>query len=178
MRKHILLTGARGAGKSTLIRRLCAEAELPVYGFVTKREEADETGFHPIYIHPAWEEASMHRHTRENLVGTCNQKIHNVCPVVFDALGVRYLAAARPGGLIVMDELGFMEAKAEVFKQAVLHALGGDIPVLAAVKDRRDVPFLNAVCSAPKAALYTVTSENREALFAELLPIVKAWRGE
>ena len=178
MRKHILLTGARGAGKSTLIRRLCAEAELPVYGFVTKREEADETGFHPIYIHPAWEEASMHRDTRENLVGTCNQKIHNVCPVVFDALGVRYLAAARPGGLIVMDELGFMEAEAEAFKQAVLHALGGDIPVLAAVKNRRDIPFLNAVCSAPKAALYTVTPENREALFAELLPIVKAWRGE
>ena len=120
----------------------------------------------------------MHRHTRENLVGTCNQKIHNVCPVVFDALGVRYLAAARPGGLIVMDELGFMEAEAEAFKQAVLHALGGDIPVLAAVKDRRDIPFLNAVCSEPKAALYTVTPENREALFAELLPIVKAWRGE
>ena len=70
------------------------------------------------------------------------------------------------------------EAEAEAFKQAVLHALGGDIPVLAAVKDRRDVPFLNAVCSEPKAALYTVTPEDREALFAELLPIVKAWRGE
>ena len=98
--------------------------------------------------------------------------------MVFDALGVRYLAAARPGGLIVMDELGFMEAEAEAFKQAVLHALDGDIPVLAAVKDRRDVPFLNAVSSEPKAALYTVTLENREALFAELLPIVKAWRGE
>ena len=178
MRKHILLTGARGAGKSTLIRRLCAEAELPVYGFATKREDADETGFHPIYIHPAWEDVTIRRHTQENLVGTCDRKIHNVRPTVFDTLGVRYLAAARPGGLIVMDELGFMEAEAEAFKQAVLHALGGDIPVLAAVKDRRDVPFLNAVCSEPKAALYTVTPENREALFAELLPIVKAWRGE
>ena len=52
-KRHILLTGARGAGKSTLIRKLCAASGMPVYGFVTQREAADAAGFHPINIHPA-----------------------------------------------------------------------------------------------------------------------------
>ena len=77
----------------------------------------------------------------------------------------------------MMDELGFMESKAEAFTQAVIHALDVDIPVIAAVKARFDVPFLNEVRAHPKTRLYMITTENRDALFSELLPIIQSWNG-
>ena len=69
-----------------------------------------------------------------------------------------------------MDELGFFESKADRFTAAVLEALAGDIPVIAAVKSRTDVPFLNAVRAAPQAEVFHITAENRDALLAALLP--------
>ncbi len=71
-----------------------------------------------------------------------------------------------------MDELGFFEARAEAFTAAVLQALAGDVPVIAAVKDRTDVPFLNAVRAMPKAEVHHITPQNRDMLF-ELLPRMK-----
>ena len=57
---------------------------------------------------------------------------------------------------------------------AVLDALAGDIPVIAAVKSRRDIPFLNAVRAAPLAEVFFLTQENREALYRQLLPRMKS----
>lgn len=170
--RHILICGEVGAGKSTLIQKLLKQSTRPVYGFVTKRLEADETGFHPIYIHPAGAQARAHE--QENLIGTCDSKVHNIVTETFDTLGVEYLEAER-GGLIVMDELGFMEAHAERFVKSVFSALDGDIPVIAAVKARFDVPFLNAVRAHKNARLFTLTKENRDALYEELLPVVLSW---
>ena len=93
---------------------------------------------------------------------------------MFDTLGVRYIEAAQPDGILVMDELGFFEAQAESFTAAVLTALRGDIPILAAVKSRTDVAFLNAVRAAPKAEVFYITPENREELYERLLPSIKA----
>lgn len=175
-KRHILLTGARGAGKSTLIRKLCAASGMPVYGFVTKREAADAAGFHPIYIHPAGALEADRRYEAANLTGTCNSKVHRVHLEALDVLGAAYLNAAQPGGILVMDELGFMEAEAQAFQKAVFDALAGTVPVLAAIKDREDVPFLQAVRAHPNALLYTVTPKTRDMLFETLLPQVLAWR--
>ncbi|MEN6418609.1 MAG: nucleoside-triphosphatase [Clostridiaceae bacterium] len=173
-RKHILISGEVGVGKSTLIQRLLAQNTRPLYGFITKKLDPDENGFHPIYIHPAG--ASERVYGENNMVGTCDRRIHNINLDAFNTLGVSYLEA-KPGGIILMDELGFMEAKAEAFTRAVFAALDGDVPVIAAVKARFDVPFLNEVRAHTKAMLFAITTDNRDALFSELLPIVQSWRG-
>lgn len=172
-RKHILICGEVGAGKSTLIQRLLAQNTRPVYGFITKKLDPDENGFHPIYIHPAG--ASERVYEEKNMVGTCDRRTHNINLDAFNTLGVSYLQA-NPGGIILMDELGFMEAQAEAFTRAVMGALDGEIPVIAAVKARFDVPFLNEVRAHPNAMLYTITAETRDALLSELLPIVQGWK--
>lgn len=172
--KHILICGEVGSGKSTLISRLLAHSTRPVFGFITKKLDADENGFHPIYIHPAGSNSRLYGEL--NLLGTCNRKIHNVNLDVFNTLGVDYLKATQ-NGIIVMDELGFMEADAEAFTSAVFRALDGTIPVIATVKARFDVPFLNDVRAHKNAKLYTITKENRDELFEELLPVVQAWDG-
>ena len=170
--KHILICGEVGVGKSTLIQRLLAHSSRPRYGFITKKLEPDENGFHPIYIHPAG--AIERVYNEQNLVGTCDRRIHNINLDAFNTLGVRYLVA-KPDGILLMDELGFMEAKAEAFTRAVLDALDGDIPVIAAVKARFDIPFLNDVRAHSKGQLYMITQENRDQVYEELLPIIRSW---
>ena len=164
-RKHILICGEVGVGKSTLIQRLLAENERPLYGFITKKRDPDENGFHPIYIHPA--AVNERKFEPENCIGTCDRRIHNINLDVFNTLGVAYLKAT-PDGLILMDELGFMEAKAETFTRAVLQALDGEIPVIAAVKARMDIPFLNEVRAHPNSKLCWITPENRDSLYETL----------
>ena len=170
-KKHILICGERGAGKSTLIERLLRACPLPRYGFITKRTEPDENGFHPIYIHPAGTTERIL--TEENRIGVCNGKIHRPAEEVFDRLGTEYIRSAKPDGIIVMDELGFLESKAEVFTNAVMEALDGDIPVIAAVKNRTDVPFLNDIRSHPAAEVYYITEENREELYQTILSVIQ-----
>ena len=171
-RMHILICGEVGTGKSTLIQRLLAQNTRPLYGFVTKKLDPDENGFHPIYIHPAG--AAERKYEEENQIGTCDRRTHNINLEAFNTIGVRCLRA-EPNGIILMDELGFMESKAEAFTRAVIEALDGDIPVIAAVKARFDVPFLNEVRAHPNGTVYLLTPENREGLFEELLPVVLDW---
>ena len=173
-KRHILICGDRGVGKSTLIERLLQASSRPRYGFVTKMAAPGPDGFRPVYIHPADQAPEARVFTAENCVGVCDSRTHQPCLAVFDTLGVRYIREARPGGILIMDELGFFEAKADDFTAAVLSALGGDIPVLAAVKSRTDVPFLNAVRAAPKAEVFYITPDNREALYQRLLPVMQS----
>ena len=171
--KHILICGAKGVGKSTLIRRLCMDANAPIYGYCTKMlSTADADGLFPIYIHPDRQAEAERTYGSANLIGRCDGRMHDVHTNVFDNLGANYIAAAKPGGYIIMDELGFMEKNAEAFKRAVFNALDGNIPIIAAVKARYDVDFLNRIRAHEKAQLYTITPENRDALYAELLGII------
>ena len=173
-RKHILISGERCVGKSTLIEKLLSASSRPRYGFVTKMGPAGPDGFRPIYIHPAGQPLGERVHGEANCIGHCDSRTHRPRPDAFNTLGVRYIQCARPDGIIVMDELGFLETGAEAFTAAVLAALAGDIPVIAAVKSRGDVPFLNAVRAAPKGEVFTITPENRDELFERLLPRMRA----
>ena len=172
-KKHILICGARGVGKSTLIEKLLQACPRPRYGFLTMMEAPGPDGFRPIYIHPAERPRKAWTYTEENRIGSCDSRTHHTRLEAFNVLGAQYIRAVRPDGIIVMDELGFLEAEAVAFTAAVLRALARDIPVIAAVKSRTDVPFLNAVRSMPKAEIFYITRENRDQLLQELLPRMK-----
>ena len=169
--RHIVLDGPTRSVKSDLIARLLEATERSVHGFITRRLDADETGFHPIYIHPAG--CAVLKHSPDNLIGTCDSKVHHVNTRVFEELGVRYLDVPSQG-IVVMDELGFMEAGAKAFISRVFTLLEGDIPVIASTKARTDIPFLCGVRSHPNCRVYAVTPENLEDLYAMLLPVVRS----
>ena len=167
-REHILICGERHAGKSTLIARLIRESGRPVYGFVTRTDKTGEDGYHAIYMHPAAQEEKDRVSLEENRIGRCDTVHHEIRREVFETLGVQLIRDARPDGILVMDELGFMEADCPAFTKAVLEALAGDIPVIAAVKLRYDVPFLNAVRASSKARVYPIDERSRDALYRYL----------
>ena len=49
--RPILIIGARGAGKTTLIRRLLSDASRPVRGFYTANLPTEPSGTHSTYLH-------------------------------------------------------------------------------------------------------------------------------
>ena len=178
MKRHLLLCGERGVGKSTLIRRLLERNTREIGGFVTKRlPTADENGFFPIYLYPAAQMENERRNAAANLVGTCDSRSSIRHPEVFDTVGVQLIASAPKNGLILMDELGFLENDAEAFQSGVLRALAGDTPVLAAVKPK-NTPFLRAVREHGTAELVFIDERNRDALFLQLLPRILRWNEE
>ena len=169
-KKHIVITGQRGVGKTTLLERLLAHCTVPISGFVTRGTERDADGFHSVHMFPA--SAQSGEFCEVNRVGTSNRRVKTSFPQVFDTLGVALLSA-DPGSVIVMDELGFMEREAMDFRAAVMKCLDGDIPVIAVVRMKEDEPFLQEILAHPDVCVYTVTPENRDAIFDELLPVIQ-----
>ena len=135
MRKHALIVGPRRVGKSTLIRKVIETLNCSVAGFETKKESKmeDETLGSPIYIHTIG--APWH-YSEENLLGYCkNQKTQRISDA-FNRYADKLLQPVPEGTIFCFDEIGFMESKEKAFCDAVLERLDGDIPILAAVKDK------------------------------------------
>jgi nucleoside-triphosphatase len=170
--RHILIVGRNGVGKSTLIRALLRELNAPVYGVISKKESADRDGSCPVYIHLYGAER---QYNDGNRIGRCSAQNAVAYPDALD----RFSEQMRfpHDGVIVLDELGFLESGAERFTTAVLKILDEAPFVIAGVRDK-DTPFLNAVRAHPRAAIYRITEENRDALCDMLLPVIRVFKRE
>ena len=168
---HALIVGDRGVGKSTLIHRVLAELNRPVFGFETKKEEQLEDPLRgcPIYIYDA---GQPHVQTPENLIGYHKEAGAAAITAAFDRYAPRLLKIVPEGCVVELDEIGFLEAKSETFCRAVMRLLDGNAPVIAAVKNR-EIPFLEAVRSHKNARCFYITPENRDALYEEVLAFLR-----
>ena len=168
--KHALIVGAQGVGKSTLIKRVLRELALPVSGYETKKEDAlaDPALGTPIYIYPAGTE---HVQSPERLLGYRACKAPVTYTEAFDRFAEKMNAEADTG-IVVLDEIGFMESGAAAFREAIMRKLDADVPVLAAVKNV-DTPFLCQVREHPNGRCFHINEENRDALFSEVLAFLK-----
>ena len=174
MKKHIVLCGQRQVGKTTMTQRLMREILVPVYGFRTKIMSVDEDGTHHIYMYPAGSGDGVMEES--NHIGDCRMTDRTVNLRVFEDLGVRLLREAKTDGVIIMDELGFMEAGAKNFCEEVLQAFDGETPILAAVKDTRHAAeFLGRIRNHKNAELFMLTRENYGEVLEQVLPIVRSW---
>ena len=119
---HALIVGDRGVGKSTLIRRVLKELGCPVFGYETKKEAQLEDPVRgcPIYIYDAGE---AHCQTPENLIGYHREQNTAAITAAFDRYAFKLLKPVPEGCVVELDEIGFLEAGAQVFCQAVMQLL-------------------------------------------------------
>ena len=172
---HIILCAPKKTGKTTLIGRImeeaiapAAEPPIPVYGFQTKRI-AGSDGINRIYMFPADHVRIDSLPSDTCYLGSTCGHVRDVCTATFETYGTALIRSARPGGLIIMDEIGHMEKNAPQFLQAVFDALDGDIPVLASVRYTADpIDYLERIKLHPWVQLYMLTEENRDAVYAEI----------
>ena len=161
--KHILIEGSSQTGRAALIDRLLESlpASLPLYGYRTVKEPPLPDRRMPIYLYPV---TGARTQSEDNLLGWCQNRHAEARPEVFDR-HADLIEAAKPDGLLVMDEIGPMESKSPRFCKAVLTALDGETPVLATVRDN-DTPFLEVVRTHPNADCMTLTMDNADAVLA------------
>jgi len=148
-------------GKSTIIQKiLLAHPEWKVGGFYTVTRWKNDLG--SIHLLSAAKAESCNA---DNLVGLHQKGSAKVLtyPERFDALAVH--AAAPDADLLVMDELGFMESRAERFCQTVLEQLDGTIPVLGVIKPL-PCPWLEKIRNHPAVHLWGITAETRNSQIA------------
>ena len=150
---HVFVTGERGVGKSTTINRAITKLALEPAGFVTEKGPVAADGYFEVVIKPAAKRNQPNLPTEIDRVGSCCHGNWQGFPETFDRLGVEILNDSLSASLLLMDEIGFMESKADKFQTKILDILAADTPVLGVIKPKFSNDFLNAIRSHPKVTL-------------------------
>ena len=160
--KNIIIRGSRNVGKTTLIKKILLYNNInKYYGFYTKKVNPDENGTCNVYINDFEEKIKFEN--EENLVGSCTNMSGKKNTLGFENAGVRILDSLKNRPVIVMDELGFLEANAKKFQKKVFEIMDSSALVIAAIKDKK-VDFLDKIINADNNEVYDITLDNRDRL--------------
>ncbi len=166
-KQKVLLTGRPGCGKTTLIKRLVNELQVRAGGFYTEemRERGARVGFKLVTLEGAEAVFAHVDFKTPERVGKYRLDLSAV-----EKIGVEAVReAARRKWLVVIDEIGPMEIRSAVFREAVNEAL--DSPeafgMLATIV-ARSLPFTDAIKARSDVTVIEVRTENRQRLVADL----------
>ena len=163
---HVLLiTGAPGIGKTTVIRRVAAELEASGRrGFYTQeiRERGARQGFRLVSFDGKERIISHVAFSKTFRVGKYGVDV----AAVVDAAAL--LAPDPSAGVYLVDEIGKMECLSARFVEAMRALIAGQVPVVATV-GLRGGGFIAEVKRAKECLLWEATLANREALPSRIL---------
>ena len=167
---HVFLTGPVQIGKSTLIAAALDQLQPErLGGFRTVSDAPAADGSRSVHLFRASEHPQDHICTSANRVGIRRPGLGIASfPAVFDDAGIGALDGAEGCDLILMDEIGRMERRADAYSARVLRLLDGG------VQKKADTPLANAVRSHPAVRLIEVSEENRNTLLPEILHTLRA----
>jgi len=166
---HIFLTGEKRIGKTTTIREFLKKTGATADGFVTYWERhSDEE--RRLYLAPY--SAAPEQNERYIVATDKGQdpkdpgrgkglRFSESTLEAFNTHGTKILENSGKNDYIMMDELGFLETKAPVFRQAVLHRIDGAVPIIGVIKGSK-TEFLETIRYHPNVTIREVTAENRE----------------
>jgi len=163
--EKVLLSGFPGCGKTTLIKRVVKNLPQRAGGFYTEeiRDRGRRTGFKIVTLDG---DEAVFAHV--DLKTPEHLGKYRLDLSVLEAVGVKAIReAVRAQRLVVIDEIGPMEIRLPIFRDAVNEALDSEVQVLATIF-ARSLPFADAIKSRPDVTLIEVCPDNRERLISQL----------
>jgi nucleoside-triphosphatase len=170
--KNLLLTGAPGCGKTTVLERVVEHrGDLRLAGFLTLelREHGHRVGFEAVGLSGRRAILAHVRFRSPVSVGRYGVEPDRLVPLIDEEL------VRAPGSVdaYVLDEIGKMECHCPQFTKAVRRILDGPVPLVASIA-LRGSGFIAEVKTRPDVHIVEVTHENRQSLPAQ----VAAWVNE
>ncbi len=165
MTKRILLTGRPGCGKTTLVQRIVNDLALPAGGFYTKeiRQRGVRVGFKLITLggkEAVFANVNFKTSERVGKYGLDLAKLETVgVPAIHEAVSAQQL--------VVIDEIGPMEIRSAIFRDAVSKLFETAAPILATIT-ARPFPFTDAIKNRPDVRVVDVRPNTREQLVSSL----------
>ena len=173
--QRVLLTGRPGSGKTTLLKRVLDELPQRFGGFYTEeiREHGSRVGFKVVAVEGGDAVFAHVDFATPQRVGKYGLDLS-----ALEAVGVNAIReAVRAQRPIAIDEIGPMEIRSVVFREAVNHMFDSELPILATIF-LRSLPFTDAIKSRPDVELIEVRPDNRERLVSQLSEKFSACRVE
>jgi nucleoside-triphosphatase len=163
--EKILITGRPGCGKTTLIKRIVSNLPRRAGGFYTEeiRLAGTRAGFKVVTLDGkeiVFAHVDFKSPERLGKYGLDLSALERI-----GVGAVRQAIQARQ--LIVIDEIGPMEIRSLIFRDAVNEAFASEIPLLATIF-ARPLPFTDAIKSRSDVRVIEVRPDNRERLVSEL----------
>lgn len=141
MNKYIIEAN-KHVGKTTLVNKVLEISSKDVIGLKTVKidELKDQDGMYPIYLFPIKSKPVIND---SYYVGRCGRGKHFSNDEVFNTIGVELLTSNNSNQLIIIDELGFLEMKADKYIDKIIEILNSNNPVLIMMKTKTSPEFLD-----------------------------------
>jgi nucleoside-triphosphatase len=157
-RAHILITGPRRCGKSTLIERVVRELERPATGFFTRELRTGDrrVGF-AIETLDGKQGILAYQDLRScDRVGKYGVNLADI-----DGIAVPALVPSGPEELVVVDEIGKMECFSRHFRDTLIRVLNSSHRVLGSIALKGD-RFIQGIKGRDDVLLIDLTEADRE----------------
>ena len=162
----ILITGSPGVGKTTLVKRIVAELEpLQATGFYTAeiRKKGVRQGFELCAL-----DGDRQILAHVNVSSPWRVGKYRVDVPGFDRFLEHLDLLDSDADVIVIDEIGKMEAFSHLFQNIVNRLLSSDKKVLGTIA-LKGTGFIQQIRQLPQVKLIEVTLSNRDRIVSEIL---------
>jgi nucleoside-triphosphatase len=166
MIKNIFITGLPGCGKTTLIKEILKELNIPAKGFFTEeiRKEGERIGFKIVTLNK--KEGIL---AEKGFKSPFKVSKYGVILKDLEEIGVKEIEEGLKGDfLIVVDEIGKMGLFSNKFKEVILKALDSKNKILGTIMEKEN-QFCDKIKQRKDAKVFYLTRENREKIKKEIL---------
>ncbi|OBR90752.1 NTPase [Clostridium ragsdalei P11] len=165
--KKIFFTGEKGIGKSTLLEKVIENIDCSIGGFIQEKEFAEGMKiFKVISLYNPDDNYIMGRYDMKKEKMHMDMDIFNV--IANDVL----LKSLYSRDLIVLDELGFMEENAPLFKDTIFKILNSDKHVIGVLKEC-DGDFVQKIAKREDVQVIRIDKNNRNFMEGKILQILQ-----
>lgn len=172
----LLLSGAPGTGKTTLLAQLARELGDKATGFYTVeiRQSGRRRGFELVSL------TSSLRTTLASVDYSSSYRVsrYGVRPETLDPFLEELEEALNSGDpkCIILDEIGKMELFSDQFRKTVLQVMEAPLPVVATIMAKPE-PFCDKLKKRPETTRWELTVENREQVYYRIRSTVFDYLG-